>query len=866
MRNQNSNELKENNGQTEEMRNINLNLWDLEASSFFLDKKANDFESTGTFNNTALNYNNNFNIIKTTKNENKEVINYVLNQVTKKYKHKSVNSSFVKNNKNNSSEKQNFSKIMKQKTNLIKNNKKKIYKMKNNSFCHNSNTSNNVSKDFIKKKTKILTENNVKSNPKPRLNNSVDYSNIKDIDNKILLNNQKKHHLNKSLSIENINHKFNNIHKKQCYSMKNNDNNTNNSLLNNNKKRLIKSNSIEKHISFKKNNLDTKNKKNSKDNTSIKRCRKLEKDQKINKNKSVVSKKSREDAERYTNYLAKKKIFTQDYELQNKLRKQKEEREAEKEMSQCTFKPNLYNNKYNNKIQSQKNDKKKTIYEKQSQWFNNLQKKKENEREKKINKDLQGCTFNPQLTSLPNYNNKKAMITSREQMGEENYYNKMKKARQIIQEKNKGDDLVERYDERRKKNLPRSMYTFGSFSQESFIPEDNINNNSYINNQNMKIKPHYSNSSIGKKYNINSMSEISNREIIYENNANYNYNINSTDNGKNKDFKDIKDINITKRINNNYIYNNNNNINNNYIRLNNSNNINNNYIFDNNSNSNSNNHNNSMNNKNISINDNLNSMNVKHKNTDNTKRNANTNQNTKYANYINNNNNSKKLSNTQKIPNKNIEIFKNNNNNISNYMKNINNSSSKNNKNISDNNNNKYINQYEKKINDFDDKFINDKCTNKMQLNSMNNIAHFLNPIVYNEEQEQEQEQEPEQEHEKEKEKENNNISTEAVTKTNSILSLQKKSTHSLPDRPGKTDNYFLNNNNKINQIQDIYQINKINNFQKNIDYNNNNISNNFNNINNLNQDEDFNRQKRMLMNELHNWNNFDDEESNEDN
>ena len=34
----------------------------------------------------------------------------------------------------------------------------------------------------------------------------------------------------------------------------------------------------------------------------------------------------------------------------------------------------------------------------------------------------------------------------------------------------------------------------------------------------------------------------------------------------------------------------------------------------------------------------------------------------------------------------------------------------------------------------------------------------------------------------------------------------------------------------------------------------------------NLNQDEDFNRQKRMLINELHNWKNYDDEESNEDN
>ena len=90
----------------------------------------------------------------------------------------------------------------------------------------------------------------------------------------------------------------------------------------------------------------------------------------------------------FNEYLAKEKknkfntkittvLFSHDYELQNKLKKAQEEREAEKEMSQCTFKPQLYNNKYNSRIQTQKaNNKKKTIYEKQSQWLNNVKKKK----------------------------------------------------------------------------------------------------------------------------------------------------------------------------------------------------------------------------------------------------------------------------------------------------------------------------------------------------------------------------------------------------------------------------------------------------------------------------------------------------------
>ena len=164
----------------------------------------------------------------------------------------------------------------------------------------------------------------------------------------------------------------------------------------------------------------------------------------INKNKSVVSKKSKLSAEKYTHNLAKKIIFTHNYELQDKLKKQREEKEVQEEMSQCTFKPKLYKNKYNKKNKSKKKDEKKqSLYEKQSQWLDGIQKKKDNEREKRINQEIQGCTFYPRLTSLPKYTNRKMKITTRERIEEQNYYIKMKKVRQIEQEKNKKDELKE---------------------------------------------------------------------------------------------------------------------------------------------------------------------------------------------------------------------------------------------------------------------------------------------------------------------------------------------------------------------------------------------------------------------------------------
>jgi hypothetical protein len=145
--------------------------------------------------------------------------------------------------------------------------------------------------------------------------------------------------------------------------------------------------------------------------------------------------------------------------------------------------------------------------------------------------------------------------------------------------------------------------------------------------------------------------------------------------------------------------------------------------------------------------------------------------------------------------------------------------------------NNNKINNY-----DFDNNYIDDKFRNKIKANINNNI-NFINPSIHYEE--------------KDHEKENMNISTGAVTKANSIVSLQKKSTHSLPDRPNNIEN-LLNFNIFENKFEKHYDDNI---FNKNININ----------LNNKLQDEEFIRQKKLLMNELHNWSNYD-EESNGDN
>ena len=728
MNNLNSNEFNEMQSSENNRHDFNVNLWDFEGSNFFVDKNFNGNNSKRGLVTTTIN----------SKNKSTSSKNITKSIKTMKNKYRSINSSYVNykniiNRKNIKSEK-----------NKSDFNSKKM-KMKHNSFVG-------------RKYEKNLFGNNIneeyKKRVKKRFNYSVDYSRNDTPHMTTLLSNKnelfnKNNRLNGSLLIESLNNKTNNKLNNAYTNISSLKNSKNSSSKFNNSNKKEKSNSTD--INAKK-NLNIRNVRNMNQNlynNFMKKRKELkitpEKiTQKQTRKKSVVSKREIENAEKYTNNLYKKKIFTHNYELQNKLKKEKAQEEEKKELSQCTFKPKLYSNKYNTRIQSQKNNhKNKSIYEKNSQWSNNLKEKKKKEIVKKMDKELQGCTFTPQISTLPKYINKRNSVSNREIIGEENYYNKMKKARKIKEEKKKGNDLIEKYDERMKKKdmLPRSIVTFGNFNLEkSEMSEESLNNNNIININNANF-----NNMMLDRYSFkNTLNNINNNNLNVINND-------LSERTINNNFKIPTSI-STKEIMSN----------------------------------------------NLELSD---------------KKDNDLNINTNKFNHDKINIRQKSESSKNKInPSINFNMNSGNKNEI--------------------NTNKINENLYQRDSNyDFDNNYIEDKFRNKIKANINNNI-NFINPSIHYEE--------------KEHEKENMNISTGTVTKANSIVSLQKKSTHSLPDRPNNIENLFNFNINE-NKFEKHYDDNILN---KNI-----NIK-----INNNLQDEEFIRQKKLLMNELHNWSNYDEE------
>ena len=732
MNNLNSNEFNEMQSSENNRHDFNVNLWDFEGSNFFVDKNFNGNNSKRGLVTATIN----------SKNKSTSSKNITKSIKTMKNKYRSINSSYVNykniiNGKNVKSEK-----------NKSDFNSKKM-KMKHNSFVG-------------RKYEKNLFGNNIneeyKKRVKKRFNYSVDYSRNDTPHMTTLLSNKnelfnKNNRLNGSLLIESLNNKTNNKLNNAYTNISSLKNSKNSSSKFNNSNKKEKSKSTD--INAKK-NLNIRNVRNMNQNlynNFMKKRKELkitpEKiTQKQTRKKSVVSKREIENAEKYTNNLYKKKIFTHNYELQNKLKKEKAQEEEKKELSQCTFKPKLYSNKYNTRIQSQKNNhKNKSIYEKNSQWSNNLKEKKKKEIVKKMDKELQGCTFTPQISTLPKYINKRNSVSNREIIGEENYYNKMKKARKIKEEKKKGNDLIEKYDERMKKKdmLPRSIVTFGNFNLEkSEMSEESLNNNNIININNANF-----NNMMLDRYSFkNTLNNINNNNLNAINND-------LSERTINNNFKIPTSI-STKEIMSN----------------------------------------------NLELSD---------------KKDNDLNINTNKFNHDKINIRQKSESSKNKInPSINFNMNSGNKNEINNKIN---------------------ENLYQRDSNyDFDNNYIEDKFRNKIKANINNNI-NFINPSIHYEE--------------KEHEKENMNISTGTVTKANSIVSLQKKSTHSLPDRPNNIENLFNFNINE-NKFEKHYDDNILN---KNI-----NIK-----INNNLQDEEFIRQKKLLMNELHNWSNYE-EESNGDN
>ena len=733
MNNLNSNEFNEMQSSENNRHDFNVNLWDFEGSNFFVDKNFNGNNSKRDVVTATIN----------SKNKSTSSKNITKSIKTMKNKYRSINSSYV--NYKNIIDRKNI-KSEKNKSDF---NSKKM-KMKHNSFVG-------------RKYEKNLFGNNIneeyKKRVKKRFNYSVDYSRNDTPHMTTLLSNKnelfnKNNRLNGSLLIESLNNKTNNKLNNAYTNISSLKNSKNSSSKFNNSNKKEKSNSTD--INAKK-NLNIRNVRNMNQNlynNFMKKRKELkitpEKiTQKQTRKKSVVSKREIENAEKYTNNLYKKKIFTHNYELQNKLKKEKAQEEEKKELSQCTFKPKLYSNKYNTRIQSQKNNhKNKSIYEKNSQWSNNLKEKKKKEIVKKMDKELQGCTFTPQISTLPKYINKRNSVSNREIIGEENYYNKMKKARKIKEEKKKGNDLIEKYDERMKKKdmLPRSIVTFGNFNLEkSEMSEESLNNNNIININNANF-----NNMMLDRYSFkNTLNNINNNNLNVINND-------LSERTINNNFKIPTSI-STKEIMSN----------------------------------------------NLELSD---------------KKDNDLNINTNKFNHDKINIRQKSESSKNKInPSINFNMNSGNKNEI--------------------NTNKINENLYQRDSNyDFDNNYIEDKFRNKIKANINNNI-NFINPSIHYEE--------------KEHEKENMNISTGTVTKANSIVSLQKKSTHSLPDRPNNIENLFNFNINE-NKFEKHYDDNILN---KNI-----NIK-----INNNLQDEEFIRQKKLLMNELHNWSNYD-EESNGDN
>ena len=733
MNNLNSNEFNEMQSSENNRHDFNVNLWDFEGSNFFVDKNFNGNNSKRGLVTATIN----------SKNKSTSSKNITKSIKTMKNKYRSINSSYV--NYKNIIDRKNI-KSEKNKSDF---NSKKM-KMKHNSFVG-------------RKYEKNLFGNNIneeyKKRVKKRFNYSVDYSRNDTPHMTTLLSNKnelfnKNNRLNGSLLIESLNNKTNNKLNNAYTNISSLKNSKNSSSKFNNSNKMEKSNSTD--INAKK-NLNIRNVRNMNQNlynNFMKKRKELkitpEKiTQKQTRKKSVVSKREIENAEKYTNNLYKKKIFTHNYELQNKLKKEKAQEEEKKELSQCTFKPKLYSNKYNTRIQSQKNNhKNKSIYEKNSQWSNNLKEKKKKEIVKKMDKELQGCTFTPQISTLPKYINKRNSVSNREIIGEENYYNKMKKARKIKEEKKKGNDLIEKYDERMKKKdmLPRSIVTFGNFNLEkSEMSEESLNNNNIININNANF-----NNMMLDRYSFkNTLNNINNNNLNVINND-------LSERTINNNFKIPTSI-STKEIMSN----------------------------------------------NLELSD---------------KKDNDLNINTNKFNHDKINIRQKSESSKNKInPSINFNMNSGNKNEI--------------------NTNKINENLYQRDSNyDFDNNYIEDKFRNKIKANINNNI-NFINPSIHYEE--------------KEHEKENMNISTGTVTKANSIVSLQKKSTHSLPDRPNNIENLFNFNINE-NKFEKHYDDNILN---KNI-----NIK-----INNNLQDEEFIRQKKLLMNELHNWSNYD-EESNGDN
>ena len=190
---------------SDKKRNINLNLWDFEGASFFLDKNTYNYEKV---NKTQKNQNNVNKInLNTSNNKQKQNINYQINRFSKT-NYQSANTSFGKYNLFSDGKKK--TKNIKFKNIFYNSNKKS--KSKQSSF-YNDSLNNSNSKDF-NKKFKNIGFINYKKN-KPKMNRSVNNSKRKDTKNRFIFaensenDSIKRLNLNRSLPIKTTSNNYN---------------------------------------------------------------------------------------------------------------------------------------------------------------------------------------------------------------------------------------------------------------------------------------------------------------------------------------------------------------------------------------------------------------------------------------------------------------------------------------------------------------------------------------------------------------------------------------------------------------------------------------------------------------------------------
>ena len=140
---------------------------------------------------------------------------------------------------------------------------------------------------------------------------------------------------------------------------------------------------------------------------------------------------------------------------------------------------------------------------------------------------MENCSFNPKINKMPNFNKNQIKSTNREILEQEMYYSRIKNARRKSQEIEKKNDLIAKYDARKKRE-ENCKFTF-------YNNNNNNNNNNYIyENNNNKIKFSSAEKNKNKKNNIMNMfnAELNNDDIINNNDSDdiKNKNINSCDN------------------------------------------------------------------------------------------------------------------------------------------------------------------------------------------------------------------------------------------------------------------------------------------------------------------------------------------------